>query len=142
MLINKFTWLSRSAVDITKTSKFIASAILLSISLSFGNGVIAGQKHKFPFIGTRYFNFMGGTGTNESITIEKNGTTTLKYVGHLSGRFGDPVILYKGKFSNPIKLKDGKAYLLKGNKIYLLKNGQIQKGCRREDEVCEAELGD
>jgi hypothetical protein len=127
-----------TAIYNMKVTKIVASAALLSIGLLSSNGVIAGQK--LPFVGTRYFNFMGGTGTNESITIEKNGTITLKYVDHFSGRHGDPVVLYKGKFSNPIKLKDGTGYLLKGNKIYLLENGKIEKGCITEGEVCEAEL--
>jgi hypothetical protein len=115
-----------------KITKLIASTALLSFGLLSGNGVIAGQKQKLPFVGTRYFNFMGGTGTVESITIEKNGTVTLKIHGTVSTE-----VYYTGKFSNPV---DG-GLLLKGNKVYRLdNNGQIIKGCRREGEICEAEL--
>src|SRR5688572_19640288 len=34
-----------------------------------------------PFIGERFINFMGGTGTQSSITIEKDGTTLVKGLG-------------------------------------------------------------
>ncbi len=123
--------------------KVIASATLLSIGFLSGNGVIAGQKQKLPFVGTRSFNFMGGNYTNESITIEKDGTVILKALGNFRGSGS---VMYRGKFSNPIRFVDGvqKIYLLKGNKIYrLLKNGQIEKGCwPSAHPLCEAELGD
>jgi hypothetical protein len=96
------------------------------------NNYVAREKQKLPFIGTRYFNFMGGTGTVESITIDKNGKVTLKVHGTVSTE-----VYYTGKFSNPV----GDLLLLNGNKVYRLDDkGQIIKGCRREGEVCEAEL--
>ncbi len=145
MPTNKFTWLSRYAIDIMKISKLIASATLLSIGLLSGNGVLAGQKQKLPFIGTRYFNFMGGTGTNQSITIDKNGKTTISKFFH--GTFhgtGSTGVVYQGKFSNPITINyygDIYKYLFKDNNIYILdKDGKIEKDCRREGEICEAGL--
>ncbi len=146
MPINKFTWLSKSAIDIMKISKLIAPATFLSIGLSLGNVVIAGQKQKLPFIGTRYFNFMGGTGTNQAITIDKNGKTTISKNFH--GTFHGTVstgVVYQGKFSNPITINDRGIiiykYLFKENKIYILdKDGKIEKDCRREGEICEAGL--
>jgi hypothetical protein len=122
-----------------KIIKLIASVTLILIDISFGNTVIAGEKQKLPFTGTKWFNLYGGTGTGQSITIEKNGRTVIKVHGTVSTG-----VIYKGRFSNPITINDEGTiykYLFKNKKIYELdQNGQIKKGCRREGEVCEAEL--
>ena len=34
-----------------------------------------------PFVGERYYNFMGGSGTNESISIDKNGYVSTTFTG-------------------------------------------------------------
>jgi hypothetical protein len=147
MPTNKFTWLSRSAIDIMKISKLIASATLLSIGLLFSSSVIAGDKQKLPFVGTRSFNFLGGTATGLNITIEKNGNTTISYDYKTAGKRISGVS-YKGKFSNPIDLKDGSGilgqtcrYLFKNNKVYAISaDGKIIKGCRGEGTICESAL--
>ncbi|WP_322746021.1 hypothetical protein [Nostoc sp. LEGE 06077] len=93
---------------------------------------------KPPFIGTRLFNFLGGSGTGQSIEIAPDGTTIVK----LNGTF-ESSVQYQGKFSNPIILQDGSGLrlLLKDGKIYsLLANGQIVKGCRGEEKLCESSL--
>lgn len=89
-----------------------------------------------PFVGTKRFNFLGGTGTGQSITIQEDGTTIIKSHGLF-----DSSVRYRGKFSNPIILEDGFGLLLKDNKIYSLSpNGQIGKGCKGEGKLCESEL--
>lgn len=103
------------------------------IGILISNLVIA--QEKLPFIGTKMFNFMGGTGTGQSITIKKNGSTVIKLHGT-----GSTEILYKGKFSNPIILKDGTGWLLKNNKIYSLLNGEIENDCMGDGKPCESEL--
>lgn len=95
-------------------------------------------KQSLPFVGTRGFNFLGGTGTGQSITIEADGTTIIKTHGLFSSS-----VEYNGKFSNPIILQDGLSLLLKGDKIYSLSvDGQIARGCRGEGTLCESELYD
>ncbi|WP_253274481.1 hypothetical protein [Nostoc sp. PCC 7107] len=96
------------------------------------------DSEKPPFIGTRLFNFLGGSGTGQSIAIAPDETTIVK----LNGTF-ESSIQYNGKFSNPIMLQDGSGLglLFKDGKIYsLLSNGQIAKGCKGEGTVCESSL--
>ncbi|MCP6759562.1 MAG: hypothetical protein NHB32_12515 [Fischerella sp. CENA71] len=98
----------------------------------------ADYQAKPPFIGTRFFNFLGGNGTGQSIAIATDGTTIVKLNGTVSSS-----VQYRGKFSNPIILQDGSGLglLIKDDKIYSLSaNGQIAKGCRGEGTVCESSL--
>ena len=89
-----------------------------------------------PFVGTRFFNFLGGSGTGQSITIQADGTTIVKLHGTVSSS-----VQYSGKFSNPIRLEDGFGLILKDDKIYSLSpNGQIGKGCKGEGSICESDL--
>ncbi len=88
-----------------------------------------------PFIGTRFFNTAGGSGTEESITIKKDRSTIIK----VHGKTGT-VIEYKGKFRNPILLEDGSGWLFKGNKVYSLEHGKIMHGCRGDNDECDSEL--
>jgi hypothetical protein len=85
--------------------------------------------NKLPFIGTRAFNFLGGSGTGQTITIEANGNTTIKLHGTASSS-----VLYSGKFSNPIM-----GLLIKGNKIYRL--GSDGQSCNPQEGLpCETSL--
>ncbi len=130
-----------------KISKLTASATLLSIGLSFGDAVIAGEKQKPPFVGTRWFNFMGGKANENIITIERNGNTKIESYNGYYRKIDAPPI-YKGKFSNPIVVKneggilgDTHRYLFKSNKVYAVSvDGEIIKGCRGEDKICESDL--
>jgi hypothetical protein len=70
---------------------------------------------ELPFVGTRLFNFEGGSGTGQSITIEADGTTTVKAHGTMQ-----TFIRYTGKFANPILFEDGFGVRLNGNKIQLV----------------------
>ena len=83
------------------------------VGLLISNFVMA--QGNLPFIGKKAFNFQGGSGTGYSISIEKNGNTVIKFYPT-----GGTSISYKGKFSNPIILKDGTGWLFKNNKIYSL----------------------
>ncbi len=114
-----------------KTIKIIA---LLLLTITFVSNMVIAQE-KLPFLGTRSFNFDGGSGTGHSITIKKDGSTTVKIHGTVS-----TLVLYKGKFANPILLKDGTGWLLKGNKIYALTSGKIDNDCMGDGKPCESEL--
>ncbi|HEY9648860.1 MAG TPA: hypothetical protein V6C88_20945 [Chroococcidiopsis sp.] len=94
------------------------------------------SENSLPFVGRRSFNFLGGSGTGQSITITDDGTTTVQ----LHGTAGTSVE-YQGPFSNPIILSDGSGLVLAADKIYSLTNsGQVAQGCRGEGTLCEAEL--
>ncbi|HIK33137.1 MAG TPA: hypothetical protein IGS17_17030 [Oscillatoriales cyanobacterium M59_W2019_021] len=89
-----------------------------------------------PFIGTRAFNFLGGTGTGHTITIAEDGRTTIE----IHGTAGSTVI-YQGAFSNPLSVESGLGLLLKDDKIYQLSpDGEIATDCKGEGTICEAEL--
>ena len=88
-----------------------------------------------PFTGKREFNFYGGSGTGQTISIEKNGLTVVEFHGTTNSE-----IIYKGQFSNPIKDKDGSEYTIEGDKIYLIKAGEIERGCMQEGVICESVL--
>jgi hypothetical protein len=117
-----------------KIVKFTAETSLLIIAII---GSIATAQQKLPFIDTRYFNFMGGSGTGQSITIEKDGAFTIKFYGKVKTS-----VTNRGKFSNPLILDNGGGYLFKDNKIYsITPDSQIRKGCRGEGTLCESPLG-
>lgn len=91
-------------------------------------------KPVYPFIGTRHFNFAGGSGTEESIQIKEDGTVILRSYG--AG--GSSGVNYKGKFTNPVPNGHEGYYLIKGNKIYWLgKNKKVEVGCRLTDDGTE-----
>ena len=90
------------------------------------------QKLDLPFIGEKYFNFGGGSGTGSSITINKDGLVIIKGVpdpgAERMGAKGD--IEFKGQFKPIIKLKNGIRYKIETNKISMLDSkGNIEQGC-------------
>jgi hypothetical protein len=95
---------------------------------------------KLPFVGKRYFNFLGGSGTNESITISANGNTLIESHGTASSS-----VLYQGAYQPdmPISYDGGVSgyYRIVGNTVHSL---DIDKApamdCRDEGEPCTAEL--
>ena len=103
--------------------------------ISFGAGVlllsgcIGGPSQRIPFTGTRQFNFVGGEGTTQQITIKADGTTVVRFVSSASG--GKPLMLYRGKYKNPIPVGDGMSYLIKGNKIYIVSKGKVEQDCKQ-----------
>ncbi len=103
------------------------------ISTCTANGWVKAETR--PFSGTQRFNFLGGTGTGYTITIEHNGDTLVQ----LHGTAGSSII-YKGKFSNPIVLEDGKELQFEGDKIYMLLLGQSIEECKSSGSPCQANL--
>jgi hypothetical protein len=96
----------------------------------------ASPKTALPFVGTKRFNFLNGSGTGQSITIEADGTTTVKLHGT-----ANTSVSYSGPFTNPIIFKDGDGVKLEGDTIYSLRtDGTIAEGCIRADEPCKSEL--
>jgi hypothetical protein len=60
-----------------------------------------------PFVGKRFFNFLGGSGTGYTITIESNGNTIIQHHGTMNSS-----TLYQGPFQETmegITIKDGYA---------------------------------
>lgn len=92
------------------------------------------EDNKLPFIGTRYFNFYGGTGTQESLTIKANRDIIIKsHSAIIDGKI-DEKIIYKGTFTNPIVLFEGDEnemkYHIHDNYIFNLnKNGEKKYNC-------------
>ena len=95
---------------------------------------------ELPFIGEKYFNFYGGTGTGSTITIDKAGLMTIKGEPSMaaaeSGAKG--IIEYKGPFKPIIKTKDGIIYKIEADKISIVDaKGNIERGCGNlGDEPC------
>lgn len=103
------------------------------VTVCSANGWAASEK--LPFVGTRRFNFLGGTGTGQSITIKADGSTVVQLHGTMSS-----LVLYRGQFSNPIILDDGTGLLLRGNKVQMVSSdGQVVTSCNGQ-ETCETEL--
>ena len=101
-----------------------------------------GDAGDLPFIGTRYFNYYGGSGTNNSITIYANGQTTVKSIG-TAGEFVD----YEGDFNYTISFPCGDIstcyYKINGNTISIVdENGNIQQNCKGDNTPCTAILNE
>ncbi|MEA5467191.1 hypothetical protein [Leptothoe sp. PORK10 BA2] len=89
-----------------------------------------------PFFGERYFNFYGGNGTGQSITIESDGATTVRRNGTVSSS-----VIYRGQFSNPIMTNEGEQLRIDGDNISLVSaDGQVIQGCKGENAPCESDL--
>ncbi len=108
----------------------IALALLTATSPALANS------KKLPFTGTKYFNFMGGTGTVMSLTITKKGNATVKYHGTVSTETS-----YRGKYRNPLPDGDGGYLQIKGNNIYLMdENKNYVYDCMGNGDVCASTL--
>ena len=98
------------------------------------------QTLQLPFIGEKYFNFGGGSGTGSSITINKDGLVIIKGVpdpgAEKLGAKGE--IEFKGPFKTIIKTKDGIRYKIGADKISMVDaKGNVEKGCGNlGDEPC------
>lgn len=113
---------------------------LLFIAVS----VTAQTKFKLPFVGTKEFNFSGGSCCNQSITIYKNGICEIK--AFEAPEFGNTITVnYSGKYMPIIwvyeKGEKSFGYKIDGNYIYSLdKNGKIELGCKEENKPCKERL--
>ncbi|WP_368227058.1 hypothetical protein, partial [Aeromonas sp. R1-1] len=81
-----------------------------------------------PFVGKRRFNFSGGSGTAEFITIQSNGHTVVESCG------SECSIDFEGPFTNPLKTQYG-IYRVEAKRIFELD----EKG---QGKTCQKELGD
>lgn len=93
-----------------------------------------------PFVGKRYFNFFGGTGTGNVITITANGETQLQGCGDL-GAGGSCEVLYSGPYQNPIPGDNGTSWFIRGEQVALRQNGDIENACGMDGtQPCVTEL--
>ncbi len=88
-----------------------------------------------PFTGTRYFNFGGENGIQQSITIAPNGRVTLRSHGATSVS-----VDYQGMYENPLLTPAGN-YRVHADKINLTdEGGDLPDPSECEVIVCETEL--
>ena len=89
-----------------------------------------------PFIGKRFFNFAGGSGTEYTIIIHPNGGTKVELHGT-----SDSSTEFEGIFSNPLPLANRfNSLLIKDDRIYLLENNKILIDCKGDGSVCSSAL--
>lgn len=81
-------------------TQLLAIILLATTTMSTA---IAGTN--LPFVGTKSYNFMGGNGTERSITIKQDGTVIVKIHGTVSTG-----IEYRGKFKNLLQFSKGEEY--------------------------------
>lgn len=96
------------------------------------------NSQNIPFTGKRWFNFMGGSGTGESIRINSSGTTVITTDGKTSSE-----VIYRGKYKRYFKLYGGENYytIVGKNTIAMLdSNMNVMSGCLVEDQFCVVEL--
>lgn len=91
-----------------------------------------------PFVGKRRFNFSGGSGTAEFITIQSNGHTVIESCG------SECSIDFEGPFANPLKTQYG-IYRVEAKRIFELDEKGRGKTCQKElgeprDTRCSVEL--
>ncbi len=91
-----------------------------------------------PFVGKRRFNFSGGSGTAEFITIQSNGHTVVESCG------SECSIDFEGPFTNPLKTQYG-IYRVEAKRIFELDEKGRSKTCQKElgeprDTKCSVEL--
>ncbi len=89
--------------------------VILALALITATSPALASSQKLPFVGTRSFDFAGGSGTEQSITINKNGMATIKFHGTASTG-----VTYRGKYRTYLPDGDGGYYQIKGNTIQWL----------------------
>ncbi len=92
------------------------------------------QNEELPFVGKRGFNIMGGSGTEQAITIEANGHTIIESFGTQQTS-----IDYDGAFTNPIRMSGNSGLLFKDGKVYQITGDVIDVGCTTEGQ-CVSDL--
>ena len=153
-----------SATTTTPSASAIASTNLADLALDHAGNVIASAPapsrppaviHPVsessipcqlpPFAGHREFNFDGGAQTVKEIMIQDNGFTIIKEPSGGEGVDMKFSTTFKGKFTNPLQLKDGTGLLFKDGKVFRLMNGQIDSTCSdaqsgQDNIPCSSEL--
>lgn len=103
--------------------------IIIGIVLAM-NAASAIAEPQLPFIGKRFYNFMGGSGTLESVQIKPNGQTIIMMYGTVSSGS-----IYKGAYKTLIPMGDGLYYrFTKSNVSQVDGNGKVEFGCSGDDE--------
>ncbi len=103
--------------------------VILALALITATSPALASSQKLPFVGKRSFNFYGGSGTDLSITINKNGTATIKSYGSLAAG-GQAYTTYRGKYRTYLPDGDGGYYQIKGNTMrWLDANKQLKYDC-------------
>ncbi|MFW2178474.1 MULTISPECIES: hypothetical protein [unclassified Moraxella] len=107
-------------------NQFFKTCLVIALMIGNTTGSYAEPSAKLPFIGTKSFNFAGGTGTVETVTIKKDGTAIFKFIGSVSSS-----VTYRGKFQPIMTIDKGESYLkITSTTIELLdKNKQPIFGC-------------
>lgn len=120
-----------------KITRVITPSLLVAVTVISSN-IVAAQE-RLPFIGTKYFNLIDKSGSEESITLEKDGTTTLRFYGIVSQG-----VTWKGKFSNPLILfSDGDGLLFRENTVQkITRDGKLREECKSERSICQSDLRD
>lgn len=119
----------------------ILKITFLSIFISSS---FAQVKSKLPFIGTRSYNFAGGSCCKETITIYENGNCEI--VGYGDPNFGDgSTVFYSGVYNDIIWIyeKGEKSFGYKIGAKYITqlnKDGKPEIGCKGENLACTVEL--
>jgi hypothetical protein len=90
---------------------------------------------QLPFVGKRSFNFAGGNGTGETITIEEDGHTKVEFNGSMNTS-----VDYEGPFTNPIREGNGSGLLFKDQKVYQMSGDNIAKNCMGDGQDCVSDL--
>lgn len=93
--------------------------------------MVSREEQELPFIGKRNFNFEGGSGTNEYITIHSNGQVVLESCGASNALNDFQAICsvdWEGIFTNPLKTKYG-TYRVDADRIYELSDNGQRKTC-------------
>jgi len=99
-----------------------------------------------PFIGKRSFNFAGGRGTEQYITIQQNGQTVIESCGAAlmddNGNFQEPScsVDWKGPFATPLKTSTA-MYRVEKERIYQIEpDGSPARDCMASREDCSVSL--
>lgn len=86
-----------------------------------------------PFVGKRFFNFLGGSGTGYSITIESNGNTVIQRHGTVNSS-----ILYQGLFQETMVTQDEESITIKDG--YADSCDERKSGSEGESAPCRGKL--
>lgn len=117
---------------------FKAIVRLICITLLSYPMLTNAKNKSIPFTGERWFNFMGGSGTGESIKISNSGATIITIHGTTSSE-----VIYRGKYKRYFRLYDGENYytIVGKNAIAMLDNNMnVMSDCRGDEKLCVVEL--
>lgn len=91
------------------------------------------ETSNLPFVGKRLFNFLGGSGTGYSITIESNGNTVIQHHGTMNSS-----TIYQGPFQETMTTQDGQRITIKDG--YANSCNPQEPNADAESAPCKAKL--